>query len=169
MPATSLPRVDAALTALQQAVDDLATAGERLADRWSEPSAPGKWSPAEIVEHVSRTLEESARAAAGEPSAFPTLPALARWAIRTVFFRRVLRNGAFPKARAPKALVPIGGPATPAAGRTRLQAALAAFDRACRMASTGRVPTTVFGEVAVEDYARFQEIHTRHHRKQLPA
>jgi hypothetical protein len=165
-----MPDVDSALAGLRQSVSNLATAAERLAGRWSEPAAPGKWSPAEIIEHVSRTLEESARAAAGEPSAFPTVPAPLRWIVRTMFFNRVLKNGAFPKARAPKALVPIGGPATPADGRRRLEAAFAAFDRACRKPSaTGRVPTTAFGMVAIADYARFQEIHTRHHQKQLPA
>jgi hypothetical protein len=28
--------------------------------------------------------------------------------------------------------------------------------------------TTIFGAVAVEDYVRFMELHTRHHGKQMP-
>ena len=36
------------------------------------PRAPGKWSPSQIIEHVARSLEESANMAAGRPSKFPS-------------------------------------------------------------------------------------------------
>jgi hypothetical protein len=81
----------------------------------------------------------------------------------------VLRKAAFPKARTNKAMNPTAGPATPAEGRARLERAHESFDRACRqLVSRGeRMRTTIFGAVAVEDYVRFMELHTRHHGKQI--
>jgi hypothetical protein len=64
---------------------------------------------------------------------------------------------------------PENGPATPAEGRARLETTHEKFDTACRqLASAGKqMRTTIFGTVAVEDYVRFMEIHTRHHGKQI--
>jgi hypothetical protein len=54
--------------------------------------------------------------------------------------------------------------------RVRLEGALARFDQECRRraASGQHVVSTGFGTVSVEDYARFTEMHTRHHCKQMP-
>ncbi len=43
-------------------------------------------------------------------------------------------------------------------------------DGACRAraASGHEVPSTMFGNVPVADFARFQELHVRHHHVQLP-
>jgi hypothetical protein len=62
------------------------------------------------------------------------------------------------------------GPATPAQARVSLEGALARFDQECRRkaASGQNVVSTPFGTVSVEDYARFQALHTRHHCKQMP-
>jgi hypothetical protein len=89
--------------------------------------------------------------------------------VRSLLFKRVLRNAAFPKAKTNKAMDPVDGPATPAEGRARLENAHQKFDEACReIASRGdRVQTTIFGAVRVEDFVRFTELHTRHHNKQI--
>ena len=57
-----------ALAASKDAIDQLMVAGERTATAWTAPRAPGKWSPSQIVEHVARSLEESANMAAGRPA-----------------------------------------------------------------------------------------------------
>lgn len=165
-----MPDVHTALAANRDAVNELLAAAEASTAAWTTPRAPGKWSPCQIVEHVARTLEESAHVVAGSPSKFPTLPAFIRPLVRLIF-NRVLKKGAFPKARASKAFNPIDGPATPAAGRVRLEAALAEFEKASRArAAAGlKVSHPGFGPVSVEDYARFQELHTRHHCKQMPS
>ena len=64
----------------------------------------------------------------------------------------------------------VTGSATPAAGRVRLQGAMTSFDQACRArAASGQdVPSTIFGAVRVADFARFQELHIRHHILQMP-
>ena len=107
--------------------------------------------------------------AAARPSKFPTLPAVVRPIVRGLLFNRVLRKGAFPKAKTNRAMNPASGPATATDGRARLEAAHAKFDEACRHVASrgGRLRTTVFGNVRVEDYVRFMELHTRHHCRQM--
>jgi len=123
------------------------------------------------VEHVARALEESANVAAGRPSKFPNLPAILHPVLRGLVFKRVLKNSAFPKGKTNKAMNPASGPPTPMEGRARLEAAHQKFDKACReLASRDAViRSTIFGRVGVGDYVRFMELHTRHHRQQIPS
>jgi len=60
--------INTALEASKDAMEQLILAGERTGTGWTSPRAPGKWSPSQIVEHVARSLEESANMAAGRPS-----------------------------------------------------------------------------------------------------
>jgi hypothetical protein len=89
-------------------------------------------------------------------------------------FRRTIRTGKFPKAKTTSAMNPERTsptvPANPTEAKARLQAALATFDRECRarVASGRPVESPAFGVVTVEDYARFTELHTRHHTGQIP-
>jgi hypothetical protein len=161
--------INTALAASKDAVDQLIAVGERTGSAWTASPAPGKWSPSQIVEHVARSLEESANVAAARPSKFPKLPAVVHPVVRTFLFKRVLKKAAFPKAKTNKAMDPASGPATPAEGRARLERAHQQFDQACRqLASRGdRMRTPIFGVVGVEDYVRFMELHTRHHGKQI--
>lgn len=161
--------INTALAASREAIEQMIVAGERSGPAWAVARAPGKWSPSQIVEHVARSLEESANMAAGRPSKFPRLPAVIHPVVRGLLFNRVLRKGGFPKAKTNKAMNPASGPTSPAEGRARLEAAHQQFDVACRqVASSGeRLRTTTFGAVPVEDYVRFMEIHTRHHGKQM--
>lgn len=161
--------VNTALAASREAIEQMILTGERCGPAWMAPRAPGKWSPSQIAEHVARSLEESANMAAGRPSKFPKLPAVVHPIVRGLLFKRVLRTGAFPKAKTNKAMNPTSGPATAAEGRARLEAAHRKFDEACRqVASQGeRMRTTIFGVVPVADYVRFMELHTRHHGNQM--
>jgi DinB superfamily len=161
--------INKALAASKDAIDQLMVAGEQTGTAWTAARAPGKWSPSQIVEHVARSLEESVNMAADRPSKFPKLPAVVHPVVRGLLFKRVLKKGGFPKAKTNKAMNPSSGPATPAEGRARLEAAHQKFDEACRqIASHGeRMRTTIFGAVSVEDYVRFMELHTRHHGKQV--
>src|SRR5881296_3318524 len=125
--------INAVLGASKEAIDQLMLAGERTGAAWTSPRAPGKWSPSQIVEHVARSFEESANVAAGRPSKFPKLPGVVHPIVRGLLFKRVLRKGAFPKAKTNKAMDPASGPATPGEGRVRLETAHKKFDDACRL------------------------------------
>lgn len=161
--------VSTALAANRAAVDAFLTAADAAALHWTQPRAPGKWSPSQVVEHLARSYEESANLVAGQPSRFPTIPSFFRPMVRGLFFNRILKKGAFPRARTAPYFDPSSGPPSPAEGRTRLQDALSKFEQACQAngASGATLTSGVFGPVAVIDYVRFQELHALHHRKQL--
>ena len=162
--------VNEVLAANRAAVLDLVAAAERSAATWTTPSAPGKWSPSQVVEHVARGLEEGANVVSGAPS-LRMPPAFLRPLLRLLFFNRIMKKAAFPKGfKAHKTMNPTSGPATPAQARVRLEGALARFDQECRrrVASGQRVVSTGFGTVSVEDFVRFSALHTRHHCKQMP-
>ena len=163
--------VSAVIAANREAVSDLIAASERCNAVWTAPCAPGKWSPSQIVEHVARSIEESANMMAGAPTKFVTLPVFIRPVARTLLFKRVLKTGGFPKAKTNKAMNPDSGPATTTDARMRLEEAMARFDRElrARARASDSVTSSAFGTVPITDYARFIEIHTRHHTKQMPA
>jgi hypothetical protein len=162
--------INSALAASGDAVEQLIAAGERSGSAWSAPRAPGKWSPSQIVEHVARSLEESANIAEGRPTKFPTLPGFIRPLVRRFGLVRIVRTGKFPRGRTTRSMNPASGPATATEGRRRLEGAHQAFDRACRRiaAGDGLIASPIFGSVPIADYVRFMELHTRHHRKQMP-
>jgi hypothetical protein len=163
--------INDALAANRATVLDLVAAAERSAATWTTPSAPGKWSPSQVVEHVARTLEEWANIVVWAPSVLMVVPpAILRPLARLIFYR-ILKKDAFPKrSKTLKAMNPASGPATPAEARVRLEGAFARFDHECRRrAASGQpVVSTGFGTVSVEDVVTFNAIHTRHHCKQIP-
>src|SRR5690606_13979073 len=135
------------------------------------PPAPGKWTPSQIVEHVARSMEEAANLGQDKPNAIPRPPSILRPLARLIF-KRPVKSGEFPKPRTKttRELDPPSGPASPAEARSRLEAAFATFERACRarVAAGQPVVSPAFGRVEVADYARFTAAHTRHHTKQIP-
>src|SRR5262245_49087556 len=166
---TAAPDLDAALGDLHAAVGGFLAAADRSANRWTMPLGYGKWSPAQVVEHVYRIMDQSANVIAGSPSAFPDVPRLLRPVTRLMMFRRILKRGAFLSMRTAPPFDPSAGPPTPADGRLRIDAALTRFTRASReRASAGeQVASKLFGPVAPAEFARFQELHVRHHLLQL--
>jgi len=163
--------LNASLEGLQSAVGSFLAAADGAAGVWTTPRAPGKWSPSQVVEHVARIMEESANVAAGAPSKFPTVPVFLRPFTRLLVFKRILRRKSFLKMKTGEGFDPPAGAATTADGRVRVETALKTFDRACRArADSGqKVASTLFGPVEASDFVRFQELHVRHHREQLPA
>jgi hypothetical protein len=158
------------LAGTRAAVADLLAAADGAAASWTTPRAPGKWSPSQVVEHVARLMDESTKVVTGAPSGFPKIPIFVRPILRLFFFRRTLRKNVFPTMKAIPAFDPASGSATPSEARVRLEGALRRFDQACRArADSGQdVKSTIFGRVSVADFAKFQELHVRHHRLQMP-
>lgn len=162
----------ATLAANRAAVADFAAAAERIAEeRWAVPVQPGKWSPAQISDHVTVAYDLSLKALQGN---FPgrTAPRLLRPLINRFFLQPVLRNGAFAKkSKAPGIFKPDETPRPRAEAIARLRAASGAFEAALERQAAGGGTTIdhpFFGAVPIGDYLRLQEIHTRHHRAQLP-
>ena len=162
--------LNTSLRGVHDAIGALLATADGIGSAWKVPRAPGKWSPSQVVEHVARIMDESAKAAAGAPSAFPTIHPFLRPIVRVLVFKRILRRKAFLKMKAIEAMDPPTGSTTPREARVRLDAVVSRFDQACRARAAGGqdVASTMFGAVSVADFARFQELHVRHHHLQLP-
>lgn len=92
-----LPDINTALEASKDAMEQLILAGERAGTTWTSPRAPGKWSPSQVVEHVARSLEESANMAAGRPAKFPRLPGVIHPIVRGLLFQARAEKGRVPE------------------------------------------------------------------------
>jgi hypothetical protein len=132
--------------------------------------AAGKWSPAEVLEHLRLAFSNSAGGAArcvdeGQTRARPRSlgQRLAGFLVITL---RV-----FPKARAPEQATPKGTPATTIFADTL--AALDALDGALTRAAerfgerTPLMNHPYFGTLDVRAWRRFHLVHTQHHVKQI--
>ena len=153
-----------------QAIDAfLATARAIPAAQWSRPRAAGKWSPGQIAEHLALAYEVSRGVLQGAaPGA--AAPRFLRPLIRTFLLQPVLRRGRFiPGSKSPRVFRPSGTPVAPTVLLDRLQAAAQAFERYAATARTPTINHPFFGRLSVVDFVRLQEIHTQHHRGQLPA
>lgn len=150
----------------REAIDAFMDAADRSAPSWGTPVARGKWTPAQIVEHVARAFEEAAKDMHGERSRMMQVPAPLQFVTR-IMFRRVMRTDSLFRAKTNSAMNPADGPADPAAGRARMEGAWKDFHEA-RLRVTGPARSRVFGRVRIEDYVRFQAIHALHHMAQLP-
>lgn len=146
----------------------LATARAVPPDRWSTPRAPGKWSPAQVVEHIALAYETNTQLLRG-----PVPGGAPRWlrpVIRKFGLALVLRKGDFPRrSRAPKVMEPKASPAAapPSALLPRLESAAAVFESAAAAHPIDTLEHPFFGKVPLADIVRLSEIHTRHHTAQL--
>ena len=164
-----LSDLQSSLTVARVAVDEMIATAAACAVAWAVPAAPKKWSPAQVTEHVARSLEEAAVDLTGLRSKMPNLPWPLRFVARKLLFERVLARGVFPRAKTNKAMDPETGPESPSAASLRLVAAWRTFAEACRVrsADSSFAASRTFGAVPLADVVRFQEIHTRHHRAQM--
>jgi hypothetical protein len=149
----------------------LAAAKSVASEQWAQPVAPGKWSPAQIADHVAISYEVAVRVIAGD-SKMGSAPRFVRPIVRAVGFNRILRNGAFPeKLKGPQVFAPSTGHPSYEASAARLEKAVASLESQARdMARAGArgFDHPIFGRVSVADYVRFSELHARHHESQLP-
>jgi hypothetical protein len=156
----------------RQAVGEFLTAARAVpGSAWTRPSAPGKWSPGQVTEHVALGYELS-HAVLRQTYTGWSLPRLLRPLLRRFGLRPILRRGAFGKpGRAPEPLRPGVSPAPQDALTARLQACSAALEADLAAAArTGQtaVDHPFFGRLPLVDLLRLQVIHARHHRRQLP-
>lgn len=145
----------------------LAAAGAVPAEQWGRPRLPGKWSPAQVAEHVALAYEANRGVLHGRaPGA--SAPRLLRPLIRRFGLGPVLRRGRFiPGSKSPKAFQPSASPPAPGVLLVRLRAAVEAFEGDARAFGTSTLDHPFFGRLSLLDFVRLQEIHTEHHHGQL--
>ncbi len=154
------------LNANHLAVEEfLATARGVPAGAWAVPRAPGKWSPGQVAEHVARAYEVNGALFRGEAPG--GLPKFLRPLVRRFLLGMVLRKGDFPRgSRSPAIMKPDPTPAAQPVVIAQIEAAAREFEAEAGKRS-GSIEHPFFGQVPVTDMVRLQEIHTRHHRRQL--
>jgi len=141
--------------------------------RWSAPRGPGKWSPAQIAEHLRLTyvtLGNEARGGTG-------FRVRAKWWLRPLlrlrYVGRILRTGAFPEgAPATREVRPGEGPferepllAELAAEGERFLAAV----QGARARHVAGLTHPFFGKLDLRRGLLLATSHLHHHHRQVPA
>jgi hypothetical protein len=155
------------------AIREYSAAASRLdTQTWLRPLGPSRWSPALITEHVTLAIGAFTDDAAGRAHMAEIFGPWKRFVARTLFLRRLLRTGEFPRgAVAPRETRPSSSP--------RQQAeALAALDRAVSDleitiaahpdAARCQITHPYFGRLPLPISLHLLELHARHHLGQLP-
>lgn len=156
------------LDAHGQAVEAFLGAARAVpASRWGQARAPGKWSPGQVVEHLSLAYEVNRGVLHGHAP-----PIAAPWWLRPVIRRfllgPVLRRGRFiPGSKSPRVFRPGPVPAAPEPLLNRLAAATSAFEADAAALESTTIDHPFFGRLLLTDFMRLQGIHTQHHCRQL--
>lgn len=167
-----MTELETAIADNRKAVEDVMAAARALdAAGWSRARAEGAWTPGQIVEHLAITYEYSRDVVIGTAKG-GSAPRLLRPLVRWFVVDSPLKAGKFTrKAKAPGMLRPSASAAPAAELVDRLNRAVTAFESAIRSGHPEARHALVhpfFGRMPTIDYVRFQALHTRHHRAQLP-
>ncbi|HEX2091215.1 MAG TPA: DinB family protein [Longimicrobiaceae bacterium] len=151
-----------------------ADAAAVVPERWAVPRAPGKWSPAQVVQHLILAYEVLLRELAGGPGMALHATWWQRFLLRLIFLPRLLAGAPFPPgARAPREVRPpeTAGDREEAVARFRALAAefTAAVEETRARSPRKRLTHAYFGATSLEDAVRLCARHIQHHRQQLPA
>jgi len=156
----------------RSAADSFLQAGRAVPEpAWTRPVAPGKWSPAQVAEHVRLSFEVLTRELVEGTGMRVVVPPWKGFLLRRVYLRRILRTGRFPRnIRAPREARPVAPPAPQSEALRLVEAAAADFEAACAGVAdprSRRLTHPYFGRLPLPLACRFLARHTRHHQDQL--
>lgn len=142
-------------------------------ERWHEPAAEGKWSPAEEALHLVLAYEIGITGCTGGSGMRLMVPPAWAWLSRTVMLPVILRTRSFPRgARAPREVRPASLDArgmTKGVLEARLRQVATDAAQAIRAADERRpMPRLVhayFGPLTPLTTLRLLSAHTRHHAR----
>jgi hypothetical protein len=157
---------------LRSAVERFLESAAAVEDaRWTLPTQPDKWSPAEIGEHLVLTFDAVLRELGGGVGMRLRLGWWRRLYIRARYLRPLLAEGRFPEPSPAVREVRPTGPARCKAELVQVFRERArAFDEGIAAAhEKGRFRMThpFFGRLGTLDSVRLVAVHIEHHRKQL--
>lgn len=152
----------------ESAVDLLRRAGAVPRDQWSRPLAAGKWTPAQVMEHLTLAYDVMLRELSGGPGMRVRTSPWLRLVLRWTVMPRLLRGGPFPKAHAPRETVPSGAAMDQTAAIEAFRSRAAQFEDAVQTAGR-RVKLThaYFGRMRLTDFVVLCARHIIHHGRQL--
>ena len=153
-------------------VSSVVSAAEGIApDRWDVARAEGKWSPAEVVEHLILTYDTMTGEAGGAPGMRLRTKWWPRLLWRFTILPRLLRGAPFPPG------VPAPRELRPTVTRGRSEAIAAFRDRAAKfdaaiasgLGTPKKLTHAYLGKLSLPDAMLFCARHMQHHEKQLRA
>jgi hypothetical protein len=139
--------------------------------RWHQPAAEGKWSPAQLTDHLVRTYDALLQELGGGPGMRIRTRLWQRLLLRVTVKPRLLRGGPFPRGiRAPREIRPAEAGPDKAVGLALFRERAASFVQAVRAAPPGKQLTHPFlGMGPVPEGVLFCARHLQHHNAQFPA
>ena len=166
------PDFERHLSRHHEAVARFVESAARLDDvAWQARAAAGKWCPGQVAEHVALTYDTLVRELGGGAGMRSRLPFWKRTMLRWRFLPRILSEGRFPKAYAPREIRPPDEPRAQDALLDALRAGAGRFEEGlarARAEGGGRLTHAYFGRLGPDEMLRLITAHTEHHRRQLP-
>lgn len=156
----------------QRALESVLSSAARVpADAWNRAAAEGKWSPAQVVEHLRMTYTTIRSELGGREGFRIRLSWLQVKLVRWRFLAAITREGRFPPGTpAVREVRPGPGPYDREQLLAQLRAEGDAFEQEIRAASaSGRLLSHPFlGKLTIDEGLALVTHHLRHHEKQLP-
>jgi hypothetical protein len=156
----------------QAAVATFVSSAQALSPaEWDAPLGPGKWSPAQVAEHLRLSyVVLGGEADGGEGLRIRTASWIQPW-LRFRYLRRILSSGTIPAgARSPREARPGDGPFDRSETLAALSVAASAFEDAIARRWENRSAALthhVFGRMPIQKGLRFATVHTQHHTRQI--
>jgi hypothetical protein len=154
------------------AADLIAAAQEVPRDSWMQPRAEGKWSPADVVEHLNLAYDALLKDLDGGGGMKIRTKLWQRILLRYTLVPKLLRGGAFPEnARAPRETRPANTNADQQAAIDTFRQRSERFDSTAAEAVAGgrrvKVTHAYFGRASITEGMLLCARHIQHHLKQL--
>ncbi len=157
----------------REAIEAVARTVESL-DRgvWNVAREPGKWSPAEIAQHLILSYGPPFAELAGGAGFSVRLPWWKRTVLRWKVLPKILYAEKFPKgAPAPKEARPKAGAASPEEAARLLRENAGQFElrlSEAHAARSVRLTHSYFGKLTASQILKLMAVHAHHHRAQFP-
>jgi hypothetical protein len=157
----------------REAIEALARTVESL-DRgaWTVAREPGKWSPAEIAQHLILSYGPPLAELSGGAGFAVRLPWWKRTVLRWTVLPKILYAEKFPKgAPAPKEARPKEGAASPEAASRLLRENAEQFELRLfevHAARSVRLTHSYFGKLTAPQILKLMAVHAHHHLAQFP-
>ena len=161
----ALARHAASAAAYRETADAISSAS------WSVPLGEGKWSPAQVTEHLNRTYKVVIGELSGEKGIRIRTPWLLRQVLRQTVLRSIYRKRQLPKgARAPSEVIPKEVDGSQSELIERFRSLATQFEQVAQsnVGKEGRKLTHhIFGEIDALRGIDFVTIHIEHHHRQI--
>jgi hypothetical protein len=157
----------------REAIEAFARTVESLdRDAWNVSREPGKWSPAEIAQHLILSYGPPLAELAGGAGFSVRLPWWKRTVLRWKMLPKILYAEKFPKgAPAPREARPKAGAASPEEAARLLRENAGQFELRLsegHAARSVRLTHSYFGKLTAPQILKLMAVHAHHHRAQLP-